>query len=452
MRALALPLLFACLPAHAEPGSLKQAAIDQHRTDAKSTLAAAKDKASGLRQRAGDRSLVLKDRTKSTRGDIAKKLWGARGQLRTLRVSLKDTESQKAIAERSYETTKEELGNARSTMEASHAQLSWLARKLKFAIFKKGRIRLAQYKADKTAHDGIAQRSVEEQATLDGLVKKVSEFESGLLRLSKDIDGQHGRDISAEAEAAANAELVELEKQAVEVEQKAKESIHLLVKKYVSDKTASQRDPLQRAKNSAGKAVSLGGDADSAIAHAHTKIEEAQEKERMNALGDGLEVAFGGKNETADALFKLGRAFGDASATWTEQDAQRLIGHANSAVESFQTQVSQLKRDADAVKHGAGGIDSTADRVHANVTAVAYIDLVVNFTRFDSALTDLGAGGIEMIQLARAGNQLQSMRQSVARIRSQVSSLHDKLDDSLRDLDAQSAQIVSEAVAELMKE
>lgn len=453
MRVTLVVAVLATATAARADGSLKQAAVDKHRVDAKGLLSAAKQKALGLRQRAADRTLLLGTHRKDVRGEIAKQLWTTRKETRQLRITLTDTRGQHGVAEQTLATTQGELDAAKKAMDASHGQLSWLARNLRFAITKNGRTKLAQFRKDRGAHRALVTRSAAEQAALDDLKEQVGRFEAELGGLSQNITKQRGRDITRETEDRTNVEVAQLERAAKDVEAAAHASIRSLISGYVKGQTAAQRNPLESAKNAAKKAIDSGEHAERTIRTADGKITEAKNVETMNQLGDGLELLVGNNaNDTTKALFQIGRTIGDINGTLSAQDAQRWIEGANDAAKTFQGHVDALSREAQAVQHGAGGIGGQVSKVRANVTLVNYVDLVVNLTRFDSALTDLGAGVAQQIQLARAANQLDGLRQQVSRMRAQVQGLHGALGDSLHAFDQQTGKIIDEAVAELLKE
>lgn len=453
MRALAVvALAFTATAAHAD-GSLKQAAVDKHRVDAKGLLSTAKQQALGLRQRAGDRALLLGEHKTKIRSEIAKQLWGTRKDTRQLRITLADTRGQHGIAAQALATTKGELDAAKSTMDASKAQLSWLARNLRFAITKNGRAKLKQFRADRAAHGALVLRSAKEQESLDDLKEKVGRFENELAGLSQNITRQRGRDITKETEDRTEVEVQQLERAAKDVEAAAHASIRNLVSTYVKGQTAAQRNPLESAKNAAKKADDAGAHAERTIGTADDKITEAKRVETANQLGDGLELLVGNNaNDTTKALFKLGRTLGDLNETLSANAAQEWIASANRAAKDFEGHVDALSREAQAIQHGAAGIGGQVSKVRANVTLVNYVDLVVNLTRFDSALTDLGAGFAQQLQLARAHDQLDGLRSQVRRMRSQVQGLHGALGDSLSTFDRQTGKIIDEAVAELVKD
>jgi hypothetical protein len=430
--------------------TLKQAAVDQFKGDAQTALSAAKQKAIGYRQQASDRPGILGVKTQDIRGGIAKTLRKSRKEMHGIKLTIADVQQQHGTAKQTVEATGEALKTSEQTVAASKGKLSWLARNLRFAITKSGRANLRQYRADRSAHAALESRSKEEKEALEQLGDKLASFEADLGHVSERIVDQRARNIGHEAESATNAEIAKLERSAVEVEDAARSSIRQMVTGWVKGQTAGQRNPIEVAKSAAHKAVQLGEEADSKIATAQNKIQQAKDTEAANAIGDGLELLLGGKNDTADALFKLGRAVGDVSSTWSAQDAQSWIKSANHAVESFQKQVSHVSGLSGAIQHGAAGIDGQASRVRANVTLVSYVDLVVNLTRFDSALSDLAAGGVQSIQLARAGNQLDKMRGDVDRMRQQVKALHAALGESLHALDQKTAAIIDEAVKELV--
>ena len=80
---------------------------------------------------------------------------------------------------------------------------------------------------------------------------------------------------------------------------------------------------------------------------------------------------------------------------------------------------------------------------------VAYVDLALDFTRFDGAFSNLIQDQIEVSQLNRAGDQLQRVERRLSDTRRGLADLQRSLGDSLRTLDARSAEVVEGAVADL---
>jgi hypothetical protein len=442
--ALSLALPFAASDALASPEALKSATVDKFRPQADGLLKDAATKAGGLRQKASQPDLLFPGQKAKVRGGLAKSLRGARGELRKTMFSLHTATTEKGHAEETQKATASETEQAKQAQETTHGQLSWLARKLGFAIMPKGRATLARYKQEKAEYLALDKRLKKETGVVHTLGESIETFEKDRTALSQRIGKLRAIDWKGEADKAVQAEVKQLEADAVKVEADAKTSIHSLVSTFVKEQMAPQRDPISAAAREADEADRLGHSASNAISNADTAVRRAQQDERSDQLNDAVEMLVG-----RNGLQDLARTLGDANAAVDSHRAQKALGEVNDAVSRFQQKMQGLKRMTAVIQHGGGPSGGAAGRVDTNVALVAYVDLALDFTRFDGAFTNFITDEVALHQLGRAQDKLGQVERSLDSTRRELRSLQQALGNSLATLDKDAAEVLKNAVGEL---
>jgi hypothetical protein len=432
-------------PAIAAPNALQTGAVEKFRGQAKELFETASKKSSDARRKAADPAALFPAHRTAVRGEIAKELRGARKSARELKLSLSDARSKHAMAVQAETNTQAEVTAAETQRTESKSKLSWMARTFNVAIRREAREALATYNENDTTHATLADRLSKEKNDVTKLGKSVERYEHDRDAMVKRIGTLRQRNWKTETDARVREEVAALETDATTIEANAKASVRSLVLTWVAEQLHPQRAPIEAAYREADEADTAGQHVEHAITHAENAVDQTLSNERAGQVNDAVEMLFG-QNMFQD----FARDMNDFSAASDASVARSALSNVNAKVGEFRQRMESLRNMTSVMQHG-GVSNTAAGRVDANVTLVAYVDLALDFTRFNGAFSNIIGDQFEINQLNRANDQLSSLRGRINETRRQLGNLQQSLGDSLRKLDAHSAEIVEGAVAELTK-
>lgn len=441
---LGFGLLVAASNASAEAPTTPQIAAQQVRPKATQLLTDAQRSATELRTRAANPDAVRAAATKQVRHEIATQIVGARKNLHQNSAALRTAQAEHAAGTAKVATTEAELTSAQAHLATSKAAVPGLVRFLGFSFTEAGRAKLGRYQEAKAAYELLGGRLQDEKHHVAEMAADVKRFETKRVELAKNVSTQRGRDWKSESTSATASQLQSLTAEADHVEASAKKEIHTLVSSFVASKYSLHRLPVAQAHAQSENALAAADHADSHISSANSALSDLSSALVSHQTNATMEAAFG-ENDLTKALGTLNHLNVNTSAS----TAQSRLQSVNHAVGALNERVASLKAMTAGLKVGAAGLEGQAARVDTDVATVAMVDLVLGLTNLDSPLMDISMGLMEQSQVSSASSALARTRSNVAEIRANVRQVHAKLGAHLREMDAEAAKVVDQAVAEL---